>query len=169
MMTFPGTAAWAPPPPRGWRAAPAAGPRAPSGGGRPPLPIGRLTGVASELRGALKGQRISTCGQLLAAAGEASRRAALARSLGLHPERLLRLVRDADLARVRGLGAVFRAMLGDVGVADVAALAAQDPAGLHARLRAHNREANLARRAPTPGEVEGWVGQARALPPLVGH
>ena len=37
------------------------------GGDRPPLPIGKLTGVASELRRALKGQRIATCSQLLAA------------------------------------------------------------------------------------------------------
>ena len=108
-------------------------------------------------------------GQLLAAAGQAPRRKALARRLGLDPEKLLRLVRDADLARVKGLGAVFRAMLGDVGVEDVATLAAQDPAGLHARLRAYNREERLTRRSPTPGEVEDWVGQARALPPLVGY
>jgi hypothetical protein len=48
---------------------------------------------------------------------------------------------------------VFGLMLEDLGVRDVPALAARDPAGLHARLFAHNREERLARRSPTPGEV----------------
>jgi hypothetical protein len=52
---------------------------------------------------------------------------------------------------------------------DVPALAARDPAGLHARLFAHNREERIARRSPTPEEVEGWVRQARALPALVSY
>ena len=58
-------------------------------------------------------------------------------------------------------------MLEDLGVADVAALAAQDPAELHARLRRYNEQERLARRSPTPGEVESWVSQARSLPVLV--
>jgi hypothetical protein len=40
---------------------------------------------------------------------------------------------------------------------------------LHARLFAHNREERIARRSPTPEEVEGWVRQARALPALVSY
>ena len=74
-----------------------------------------------------------------------------------------------DLARVGGIGQVFGLMLEDLGVRDTRALAAQNPAELHARLRAHNREERLARRSPTPGEVEDSVGQARALPGLVGY
>ena len=64
---------------------------------------------------------------------------------------------------------VFGLMLEDLGVADVAALAAQGPAELHARLRRYNGEERLARRSPTPGEVESWVAQARSLPVLVSY
>ena len=49
------------------------------------------------------------------------------------------------------------------------ALAARDPAELHARLSAHNREERLARRSPTPEEVRDWVAQARSLSPLVSY
>ena len=87
----------------------------------------------------------------------------------MDPDALLALVRRADLARVDGVGTVFGLMLEELGVIDVPALAAQGAAGLHARLAAYNREERLARRAPTPEEVEGWVRQARALPPLVSH
>ena len=96
-------------------------------------------------------------------------RARLAREAGIDPDVLLALVRRADLARVDGLGTVFGLMLEDLGVDDVTTLAAGAPAELHARLFDYNREERLARRSPAPGEVEGWVGQARSLPALVNY
>ena len=133
------------------------------------LPVSKLRGLAPRVRAALKRHRVTTCGQLLRAAGGARDRDRLARVAGIDPGELLALVRRADLARVAGIGTVFGLMLEDLGVRDVPALAARDPAGLHARLFAHNREERLARRSPTPEEVEGWVRQARALPPLVSY
>ena len=133
------------------------------------LPVSKLRGLAPRVRAALKYHRVATCGQLLRAAGRAGDRDQLARVAGIDPDALLALVRQADLARVAGIGTVFGLMLEDLGVRDVPALAARDPAGLHARLFAHNREERLARRSPTPEEVEGWVRQARALPPLVSY
>jgi hypothetical protein len=133
------------------------------------LPLAKLRGLALPVRAALKRRGIATCGRLLRAAGGAQDRARLAAEAGIGPGVLLALVRQADLARVGGVGAVFGLMLEDLGVRDVPALAARDPAGLHARLFAHNREERLARRAPTPEEVESWVRQARALPPLVSY
>ena len=133
------------------------------------LPLTKLLGVAPTLRAALKRRRITTCGQLLRAAGRAEDRAKLAREAGLAPEALLALVRRADLARVNGAGQVFGLMLEALGVMDVAALAAQEPAFLHARLRRLNAEEGIARRSPTLEEVEDWVGQAQALPLLVDY
>jgi Domain of unknown function (DUF4332) len=133
------------------------------------LPVSKLRGLAPRVRAALKRHRVTTCGQLLRAAGGAQDRDRLARVAGIDPDALLALVRRADLARVDGLGTVFGLMLEDLGVRDVPALAARDPAGLHARLFAHNREERLARRSPTPEEVEGWVRQARSLPVLVSY
>jgi predicted flap endonuclease-1-like 5' DNA nuclease len=133
------------------------------------LPLSKLRGLTLPVRAALKRRGIATCGRLLRAAGGARDRARLAREAGIDPDVLLALVRQADLARVGGIGTVFGLMLEDLGVRDVPALAARDPAELHARLFAHNREERIARRSPTPGEVEGWVRQARALPPLVSY
>jgi predicted flap endonuclease-1-like 5' DNA nuclease len=131
------------------------------------LPISKLRGLTPQARLALKVRRVTTCGQLLRAAAKADDRARLAREAGLAPERLLDLVRRADLARVNGVGTVFGMMLEDLDVHDVAALAAQDPADLHGRLRHYNQNERIARRAPTPEEVAEWVRQARSLPVLV--
>src|SRR5689334_19829386 len=133
------------------------------------LPISKLRGLTLPVRAALKRRGIATCGRLLRAAGDAGDRARLAREAGIDPDVLLALVRQADLARVGGVGTVFGLMLEDLGVHDVPALAAQDPADLHARLFRHNREERLARRAPTPEEVRDWVAQARSLPALVSY
>ena len=133
------------------------------------LPVSKLRGLTFPVRAALKLHGIATCERLLRAAGRAGDRGRLARETGIDPDVLLALVRQADLARVDGLGTVFGLMLEDLGVADVAALAARDPAELHASLFHYNREERLARRSPTPGEVESWVAQARSLPVLVSY
>jgi len=132
-----------------------------------PLPISKLRGVPHHVRFKLKSQRITTCGQLLAAAAEARARAALAESTGIERETLLRLVRRADIARISGIGTVFGLMLEEVGVVDVAGLAANEAPQLHAALRAYNLEERLARRAPTMDEVIDWVTVARSLPIIV--
>ena len=123
------------------------------------LPVSKLRGLTLPLRAALKRRGIATCGRLLRAAGDAGDRDRLAREAGIEPEVLLALVRRADLARIDGIGVVFGLMLEDLGVRDVSALAARDPADLHAGLAAHNREERLARRSPTPEEVGDWVAR----------
>ena len=133
------------------------------------LPLFKLRGLTLPVRAALRRRGIATCERLLRAAGHADDRERLAREAGIDPDVLLALVRQADLARVDGLGTVFGLMLEDLGVRDAAALATQDPAGLHARLFAYNREERLAQRSPTPGEVESRVAQARSLPVLVSY
>lgn len=131
------------------------------------LPISKLRGVPFQARVALKVRRITTCTQLLQAAGGHEEREALAGSARLAPELLTDLVRRADMARVNGVGSVFGLMLEELGVPDVSALAGQDAAELHERLRAYNLEERLARRSPTPEEVQDWVSQASRLPVLV--
>ena len=119
------------------------------------------------LRATLKVQRITTCDKLLAAAGHFNDRAALAQSARLDLDQLTGLVRQADLARVQGVGVVFGSMLADLGVGDVGALAQQEPNKLHERLRLLNESDGVARRSPTAAEVTDWIAQARRLPGLV--
>ncbi len=131
------------------------------------LPISKLYGVPTRVRLALKVQRITTGPQLLAAAGSAVDRQALAARARIDLDQLEELVSRADMARVNGIGVVFGLMLEQLGVRRVADLAACDPGELHRRLRDHNQAERLARRSPTPEEVTVWVTQARALPTLV--
>lgn len=131
------------------------------------LPVSKLRGVPFAARVALKVRRITTCSQLLGAAARHPEREQLARATRLAPELLTELVQRADMARVNGVGTVFGLMLEELGIRDVGALAAQEPAALHERVRGYNREQRLARRSPTPEEVGDWIGQARRLRPLV--
>jgi hypothetical protein len=133
----------------------------------PLLPLSKLRGVPFPARVALKVRKITTCGQLLAAAAQAQDREALARSTRIEPELLTILVQRADMARVNGTGAMFSLMLEELGIRDVGALAAQEAEELHEKLREYNRREQLARRAPTAEEVTGWIDQARSLRKLV--
>ena len=138
-------------------------------GTRYSLPISKLRGVPQRARVVLKARRITSCGQLLDAAGRGAKRAQLARMTGLDPELLQTLVQRADMSRVNGVGAVFGLMLEDLGVRDVQSLASRDPKALHDELRSYNQEERLARRSPTPEEVEDWVTQSKALTPLIDY
>lgn len=134
---------------------------------QPSLPLSKLRGLSTLLRVALKARRITNCDQLLAAAAVSPARRRLCAEAGLDQDELLRLVLRADMARVNGIGAVFGMMLEELDITDVPTLAAADPALLHARLRSYNEQERIARRSPTPEEVESWVAQARRLPKLV--
>jgi predicted flap endonuclease-1-like 5' DNA nuclease len=129
--------------------------------------LSKLRGVPADLRLALKARRITGCDQLLVAAAGAPARDRLAAALGIDAAELRRIVQRADMSRVSGVGAVFGMMLEEVGVLEVAMLAAADPAELHERLRRLNAEERIARRSPTPEEVRDWIAQAAALPKLV--
>ena len=137
--------------------------------GRYSLPISKLRGVPQTVRVRLKARRITNCEQLIEAAGNADKRNKLSLSASLDLELLQVLVQRADMARVNGIGVVFSMMLEDLGIRDVQSLAAQSHADLHQRLRDYNQQQRLARRAPTPEEVEDWVTQAKALTPVIDY
>jgi predicted flap endonuclease-1-like 5' DNA nuclease len=131
------------------------------------LHVSKLRGISLDVRNRLKRQGISYTHQLLREAGSAEQRGRLAARGRIDEVALTRLVRRADLARIKGIGAIFADMLEMIGVDQVATLAEQAPAELHPRLYELNAAERLARRAPTPEEVRDWIAQARALPRLV--
>jgi predicted flap endonuclease-1-like 5' DNA nuclease len=131
------------------------------------LHVSKLRGISLDIRNRLKRQGISYTHQLLREAGGAEQRSALAERGRIDEMALARLVRRADLARVKGIGAIFADMLEMIEVNEVTTLAQQQPAELHRRLYDLNSAERLARRAPTPDEVQDWIAQAQALPRLV--
>lgn len=128
------------------------------------LHISKLRGIDHDTRMRLKQEGISYTDQLLEAARDPAARTELIGRTRIDEGRLVRLVRRADLARIKGIGAIFADILDWVGVPDTAALAASEPVDLHRRLAELNAVERLARRAPTPEEVAAWIAQARALP-----
>ncbi len=127
------------------------------------LPISKLRGLSARARHALKLKRITTCGQLMHAAATAEQRRNLSQQTHIDESEILTLVQRADLSRVNGIGVVFCMMLQDLTVHDVGDLSRQNPETLHGQLRDYNTEYRLARRSPTPEEVEDWVRQAKEL------
>jgi len=131
------------------------------------LHISKLRGITYELRGKLKQRGITYADQLLDAAGSLDQRRRLAAETGIEEAALTRLVCRADLARIKGIGAIFADMLELIGIDRVVRLTGQDAAALHATLHELNVAERFARRAPTPEEVASWIAQAKALPQRV--
>lgn len=129
------------------------------------LHISKLRGITDRVRHRLKRQGITYTHQLIAAAHHPTGCRRLAALTGVEEAVLERLVCRADLARINGVGAIFADMLELLEVDGARALARQDPLALHAALCRLNTVEQLARRAPTPEEVQSWVLQAGALAP----
>lgn len=138
-----------------------------TGGRAMSLHVSKLRGISYQVRNQLKHQGVTYTHQLLEVAGRADRRHALATRSGIEEPTLMRLTCRADLARVKGIGAIFADMLELLGVDRVTRLARQNPASLHAALYELNVAERFARRAPTQEEVDNWVAQAQSLPQLV--
>ena len=131
------------------------------------LHVSKLRGISVETRAKLKRQGVTYTHQLLLAAGHLADRVQFVARSNIDEGNLSRLVHRADLARVKGVGAIFADMLEVLEVDTVARLAAQEPEALHRRLYELNSVERFARRAPTPEEVQDWVSQARSLPLLL--
>ena len=127
------------------------------------LHISKLRGITDWVRHRLKRQGITYTQQLIEAAHDPTGCRRLAALTGVEEAVLERLVCRADLARINGVGAIFADMLELLQVDGARALARQDPLALHAALYRLNTVEQLARRAPTPEEVQSWVLQAGAL------
>jgi predicted flap endonuclease-1-like 5' DNA nuclease len=131
------------------------------------LHVSKLRGISNQVRNKLKRHGVTYTHQLLEAAGRVQSRRELATRSGIDEADLLRLTCRADLARIKGVGAIFADMLELIGVDRVSSLAEHDPTKLYDVLHDLNATERFARRAPTLDEVADWVTQARALPHLV--
>jgi len=131
------------------------------------LHVSKLRGISFDVRAKLKRNGVTYTHQLLAAAGQPGERHEFSEKSGIEEPILARLTCRADLARIKGIGAIFADMLELLSVDRVITLADQKPDVLHHALATLNSAERFARRAPTPEEVEDWVSQARQLPQMV--
>lgn len=127
------------------------------------IAVGKIKGVTATVQAALRAHAVYDSDQLVAAARTAADRQQLAQSAGVDSQVILKLVNRADLARVRGIGAIFSDLLEEVGVDTVKELAARNPIHLHEAIAQVNLQKQLAQRAPSTDMVRSWVAQARRL------
>lgn len=126
------------------------------------LNISELYGVDAALAARLKDAGLSDSGKLLAAVAQPDGRKALAAQLGVDERALLELGNRADLARIKGIGAVYSDLLEFAGVDTVAELAGRNPDNLYAKIMEVAAQHSV-QRPPRAEDVADWVAQAKEL------
>lgn len=126
------------------------------------LKISELYGMTDDIAEKLKAEGMDDSEKLLAAVAQPADRKKLAVKLGMNERSLLELGNRADLARIKGIGAVYSDLLEYAGVDTVAELAQRNPDNLYVKLVDVGKE-HSAKRLPTQAEVSDWVDEAKAL------
>lgn len=88
----------------------------------------------------------------------------LAMELGIDEETLRCLVNRAHLARLRGVGEAYTALLEAAGVKTLGDLATKAPDELRSQFEKLNETSKLVGRVPALAMVNGWVNKAQRLP-----
>ena len=115
----------------------------------------------------LRKNGVRTTDGLLRVASTKSGRRKLAGRTKLPEREVLGWVNRADLMRVKGIGPEYADLLEAAGVDTVKELRTRNPNNLLETMSDLNARKRLVRRLPTYGMVDGWVGAARNLDPLV--
>lgn len=120
------------------------------------------------------GEKLVACGvadtdTLLEKGCTVKGRKALAEETGLSEKNILKWVNMADLFRIKGVGSEYADLLERAGVDTVKELQHRRADNLTAKMTEVNDEKKLTRRVPSESEVEGWINQAKELPPTVTH
>lgn len=110
---------------------------------------------------------IRTVEALLEAGATPQGRKELEEKTGISGTLILEWVNLADLMRIKGVGEEYADLLEEAGVDTVRELQHRVPQNLWAKMQQINVEKHLVRRLPSLRMVEGWVEQARHLPPKV--
>lgn len=91
----------------------------------------------------------------------------IAAETGVEESLVLKWVNELDLARVKGVGVKYAALLEAAGVDTVPELAQRNPANLQQKLAEANAAAGIVKEPPSEKQVANWVAQAKELPRVV--
>ncbi len=133
------------------------------------ISIKELKGMTKDLAAKLNELGIGNSDKLLEAAATPKQRRELAKKTGVKERDILELANRADLSRIKGVAGVFSDLLEKAGVDTVKELAQRRPDNLHAKIREVNEKEGLAKRIPTPADVENWVAQAKKLDKVLSY
>jgi hypothetical protein len=111
----------------------------------------------------LEAAGIHTTDDLLAQAGTAAARNALASKLGTTSSEVTEWVNRADLIRLKGVGIEMANLLEECRVDSCKELQHRVAANLHAKLHAVNAEKKITNHAPSLAQVEAWIAEAATI------
>ncbi|RXK85038.1 DUF4332 domain-containing protein [Chlorobaculum sp. 24CR] len=115
----------------------------------------------------LHGMGITTVEALLEKGASPAGRKAIEEATGISHAVILRIVNQADLFRIKGIGKEYADLLEASGVDTVPELAQRRADNLHAKMTEVNAAQNLVKRLPPEPEVQEWIAQAKSLPKVV--
>lgn len=125
--------------------------------------IAEIKGLSDEAKAKLTAAGIGTVEHLLARTSDASKKAALAKELGVPGPELTEWINRADLMRLNGVGTQYADLLENVGVDSCKELQHRIPANLHAKMVASNEGGKFTQRTPTLAQVTAWIAEAKTI------
>ena len=126
-----------------------------------------IEGIGPTYGAKLKEAGISTTAKLLDRAKDKKGRKEVAAATGIDETYILKWTNMADVMRIKGVGEEYSELLEAAGVDTVKELRNRNAANLAAKMVEVNAEKKLVRQLPSEKQVEKWVEQAKALPPMM--
>lgn len=131
--------------------------------------IEKIEGIGPKFAQQLRKVSVRTTFQLLKKGASKKGREELAKKSGISEKLILEWVNLADLMRIKGVGEEFSDLLEEAGVDSVKELRNRRADNLHKAILDTNAKKKLVRRVPSMKQVEGWIKQAKSLPPMITH
>ena len=126
-----------------------------------------IEGIGPAFGQKLSMAKIETTEDLLALCDSAKGRAAVSKTTGISEAQLLKWANMADLMRISGIGSEYSELLEAAGVDTVKELRNRNAANLAAKIAEVNAAKKLTRTTPSTEVVQGWIGNAAQLPPII--
>jgi len=134
---------------------------------RKPLNLRTIQGVASEHVERLKALGITNVKQMIDAGRTETRRQELSKKTGIPLERILDLVKIADITRISDIKGVKGRLLFEAKVDTIKKLSKFTAEELRKKLTEVNEKKRILKRPPTLVETTYWVEQANKLPEVI--
>lgn len=129
--------------------------------------ISEIEGIGPKFTERLNAAGIATTDDLLKTCASRKGREDFAEKSGFTVAQLVKWTNMADLMRISGVGEEYSELLEAAGVDTVKELATRRADNLTARMKEVNETKKLTRALPAESQVQKWIDQAKALPPVM--
>jgi len=128
-----------------------------------------IEGIGSVYANKLRAAGIGSVEVLLEKGCTPKGRQEIEEATGIGHALVLEWVNLADLMRIKGVSEEYSDLLEEAGVDTVKELRNRVPEHLYEKMIEVNEKKKLVRRVPALSQVEGWIKQAKELPPKVAY